>query len=999
MAEIITYYTRKAFLLVVAGALFANISPALADNMSGVFTQAPGIVSLARTDATSITVTFSNATDPSVNAYTIFIDHGVAAISNAVSPQLITGLNPDTTYSIQVYGSNGVNTAANRNNSIYLPPLAPNTDTALNFSATGQYAAVIDSPAVDFADQFTAEAWINPASGCATTTCVIFNKGNSVTLELVNNQIEYAIDGNGASPAAPTWRFVATGVSVVDSQWQHIALQKSSTNNSSTGVQIGINGQTVYTGASYNCTSGCTSTVSNTTRALTIGGLQDTTTAESGKFLGAIDEFRLRSSALPDYAQLFNMDNYIDPFDGEILHYDFNEGSGSSVYNRNPSASGSTDMTIVGAPTWVSTNTQSTINKINTAVFRRPYLTSYGGWHVPVGVTEIGELIVAGGGAGGFGDAAFNWSGGGGGAGGYVNDTATVTPDSFAQIYVGMGEFPSISACQSGLTGQDSLFNGATMSGGGQGGCEVDISTIYNPSVGGSGGGGQAQTINNNNTAVGASASDPTHFGHAGGNGHAANTPTYGAYNQASGGGGGAGSVGGNGVGGYVTSVATETAGNGGNAGDGGAGLSSSISGSTVWYAGGGGGTVRVTQGTAGSGGIGGGGAGSIRAVAAGDGVAGTGGGGGATSGGANYAGTGGSGIIILRWADPLLPLIISANNITITYPTSTAPAQSYTASGYPNTGEVLTVAYTFTQNGNTVAFPALVPGTYVVTPCITASSTGTVSSGCQLSDYSSVTYNTGTFTYYKEPRSTFAIAGNFSLPHSALTGVFGETNTVYVTGTNPGPDSASSLVTYSLSVSDSDPSCLLSADVHGTHLYNSFLSTDPTSCVISASIAASTYYLTASDTQTVVFHKLQSIYPAQTIMSGSHTLILQNGSTPIIFVIPTTASDSSSTTIAPSITGFTITGTDSTGVNIVLSGSGFWSPVVNDVVRFADQSAISLVGKVSVTTTSNPQVLTITLPVGWVAANGFTVGQNIGPITIETPSGTAMSVAEYTTR
>ncbi len=972
--------------------------------MSSIFTQAPGIVSIARTDATSITVTFTNASDPSVNSYTIVLNNGAPAVNNAVSPQLISGLNPDTTYTVNVFGSNGVNTAANVNNSIYLPPLAPNTDTALNFSGTGQYASVADSPRVDFADQFTAEAWINPASGCATTTCVIFNKGNSVTLELVNNQIEYEIDGNGNAPSLPTWRFVATGVSVVDGQWQHIALQKSITNSSATGVQIGLNGQTVFSGAAYNCTSGCTSSVSNTTRSFTIGGLQDTTTAESGKFLGAIDEFRLRTSALPDYAQLFDMDNYLDGFSGEVLHYDFNEGIGATGYNRNPTANGASDLTIVGSPTWVTTNTQTTVNKVTTATFRRPYLTSYGGWHVPVGVSAINELIVAGGGAGGFGDAAFDWAGGGGGAGGFVNDTATVTPNSFAALYVGMGEFPSIAACQNlAGGGQDSLFNSGTMSGGGQGGCEVDVSHIFNPTSGGSGGGGQAQTSNGNNTSVGAAPNDLAHFGHAGGNGHAANTSVYGAYNQASGGGGGAGSAGGNGVGGNVTSVATETSGNGGNAGDGGAGLSSTISGSTVWYGGGGGGTVRVVQGTAGSGGTGGGGNASIRAIAANDGVAGTGGGGGAASAGPDYAGAGGSGIIILKWLQPLLPIIITVDSESISYPTSIAASQNFSTSGNINSGETFTATYSYQQYGHSVSYSSLAPGNYSVSACITGSSFG-IAVNCQLDDYSSITYVAGVLNYLKESRSNFMIGQHSTTaPTSAdggvLTGILGETNTLYVTGLYPGPDTSIATVNYSLVSEGSNSFCSWLWDSGGAHISLPVNAGDGSSCVVNASVAENAYYLSASDTRTIYF---QALAPIQAIQSyvGNNAILIVNGSIPLTVIYASTASDSSSTTVAPAISGFTVSGSESgTAITIVASGSAFWAPVANISARLYLTFTNFPLVYLSVNISSNPQTVTMVIPSTWFTDRNIAIGTDLGPVVVRTPSGVALSPNNFVTQ
>lgn len=204
-------------------------------------------------------------------------------------------------------------------------------------------------------------------------------------------------------------------------------------------------------------------------------------------------------------------------------------------------------------------------------------------------------LVVAGGGAGGSGGP------GGGGAGGMVEGYANVTSGTGYTVTVGAGgTFPR-------NNGANSVFGSfVTAVGGGYGG----DNTVANGQTGGSGGGAQE--------ATGTFSVPVANQGNGGG-----------AYN---GGGGGAGSAGMNGYG-----SGSNTA-----QGFGGAGRPSSISGQTVYYAGGGAGYARIGGSAAGTkGGQGGGGnTGS-------SGTANTGGGGGADGG------SGGSGIVIVAYQGP----------------------------------------------------------------------------------------------------------------------------------------------------------------------------------------------------------------------------------------------------------------------------------------------------------------------------------------------------------
>ena len=235
------------------------------------------------------------------------------------------------------------------------------------------------------------------------------------------------------------------------------------------------------------------------------------------------------------------------------------------------------------------------------------------------------DYLVVAGGAGGGGTPSNSRGAGGGGAGG-LRSTVTATGgggslESALSLAANTGYTVTVGAGGSGgasatigSNGSNSVFSTITSTGGG-GGSKNEA----NAANGGCGGGASALNF----TAGTGTANQ----GYGGGTGTAA-SGVYGA-----GGGGGAGAVGSNG--------------NASVGGAGGSGVATSISGSSVTYAGGGAGGVYNTN-TAASGGSGGGGNTGAAATAN------TGGGGGGGSGLStltNLGSNGGSGIVIVRYA------------------------------------------------------------------------------------------------------------------------------------------------------------------------------------------------------------------------------------------------------------------------------------------------------------------------------------------------------------
>jgi hypothetical protein len=241
---------------------------------------------------------------------------------------------------------------------------------------------------------------------------------------------------------------------------------------------------------------------------------------------------------------------------------------------------------------------------------------------------SIDYLVVAGGGGGGR-------YGGGGGAGGLLSGTQNFSIGTQYNIVVGAGGAGHVGDAQyggSGASGSNSSVQTIVASGGGGGGNYSNPGTTASNGVDGGSGGGAGRSSTNGPWSGGSGISGQ-------GNDGGSSTSSYSNHNG--GGGGGAGSAGGSGI-------------NGGSNGAGGNGLASSITGTSITYAGGGGGSHQ-NSGTV-AGGSGGGGTGygpTATATTDADGDNNTGGGGGGTSdnsiNGTVRAGNGGSGVVILR--------------------------------------------------------------------------------------------------------------------------------------------------------------------------------------------------------------------------------------------------------------------------------------------------------------------------------------------------------------
>lgn len=321
---------------------------------------------------------------------------------------------------------------------------------------------------------------------------------------------------------------------------------------------------------------------------------------------------------------------------------------------------GTNNVTLVSSDNIQGLSNDRAIKKDNNSI-KLIYSDATKGWLVDSAseTTSIGStlpstftvdyLIVAGGGGtdlfsggGGAGGLRTSFAGSTNGGGSSLENSLTLSTGQAYNITVGAGG-PGMGYASPGgtSTGSNSVFHNVTSNGGAGG--------SYQTGADGGSGGGAGCGTNPGSYSGGAALTSPTVQGYGGGN----SGPRSGAY--PTGGGGGAGAAGQN----YQSSSAS---------GNGGVGLSNSITGTAVFYAGGGGGTVHDT-GTPGTGGNGGGGNGGQNGVQNGtNGTANTGGGGGGSPtspAGKSVGNNGGSGVVILRYPTGYILSGITKSTIT----------------------------------------------------------------------------------------------------------------------------------------------------------------------------------------------------------------------------------------------------------------------------------------------------------------------------------------------
>ncbi|MEO6110055.1 MAG: glycine-rich domain-containing protein [Candidatus Saccharimonadales bacterium] len=292
-------------------------------------------------------------------------------------------------------------------------------------------------------------------------------------------------------------------------------------------------------------------------------------------------------------------------------------GGGGAHYNlTNKGGNGGSGIVVISYPIGSMTATGGTITTVGGQTVHTFY--SSGTFIIGVLYPSVDVLLVGGGGGGGIAGAS-----GGGGAGGVLTSTPAITSVGLYSVTIGAG-----GAAQT--NGVDTTVFGLTAVGGGAG-------NWANGSNGGSGGGSGRGASSTAYLATGIPSQ-----GNSGGT-----AGQYSGQYPASGGGGASG------VGGSASTPSP------GTSGVGGAGISSTLSGSSVIYGGGGGGggDYGCSRGLApGAGGVGGGGAGGASGTGNGiNGTANTGGGGGgatqlASCSASGTGGTGGSGIVIISY-------------------------------------------------------------------------------------------------------------------------------------------------------------------------------------------------------------------------------------------------------------------------------------------------------------------------------------------------------------
>ena len=549
------------------GALVDQITPKCSTFSSFAYAGigSPTVTNLSTSSSSvAFTALTSNFADTALQYTITATPISGSAITNtgSTSPIVISNLRPNSSYTYSVTASNtyGVTAAATGTTVQSTLGLPSETDTALTLNGTTQYAWVADTGTggvFDITGAITLQAWVNPTESLANTQYTVICKSEAYQLFHYGGIWKYSLQGSS------TWGTgVSTGIKVALNEWHHIAITRVANTNA---VNFYYDGQLVFSGSANTAAS---STIASNNLAFGVGGMvyNNPTPSVQYGFKGQIDHVAIfdvvRSLADIDS----DMDSYISPStSGLRAYYDFNETSGSTLFNRTPTSTINSDLALIASPSFNDVKSVSSTSAYTTVKFPRTYITTNGGWVVPSGVSQVSAFIVGGGGGGGWN------SGGGGSGGGYlIQNSVSVSGTVGVQIGSGgrAGQGPDVSASPTYIPadGFPTVFNGISVAGGIKGSIFPTVaggSAIVTAS-GTSGVGGTGGASNGTPGGAGGAGFTQSNFGDtliysAGGGG--------GGYNASGGVGGGTPSSGAGNGGGSVTTTGTSGLGNRGGGG------------------------------------------------------------------------------------------------------------------------------------------------------------------------------------------------------------------------------------------------------------------------------------------------------------------------------------------------------------------------------------------------------------------------------------------------
>ncbi len=223
------------------------------------------------------------------------------------------------------------------------------TDTAISLDgSSSNHLYTTDNSGVRIPETFTAEAWIYPTSfackgGAATpwnsddNYCHIVSKGGYFSLFTASNTNVTDV-GVGAGQLGFNWGSAKFSKYVLNlNEWHHVAFSREGSGSGQ--AKLYVDGNLVYSDTA-------TANSSNATRDFTVGASRsDSSDSNSiyGKFIGQIDEVKLSHRYRTQAEIQYDLHHHNVSETSFKLYFDFNENSGSKVFNRAPGVVSASD--------------------------------------------------------------------------------------------------------------------------------------------------------------------------------------------------------------------------------------------------------------------------------------------------------------------------------------------------------------------------------------------------------------------------------------------------------------------------------------------------------------------------------------------------------------------------------------------------------------------------------------------------------------------------------